>query len=312
MTRLVAITIDTEVDKDQAWRIASPATFRSVIEAVPELLSPLFDRFGAVPTYLLSPEVIEDGDAADVLAALGGRAELGTHLHPQFVVPLRTIDRDTMAGRSADGIQAEFSREIEAAKLATLTDAFADRFGRRPKSFRAGRYGASGDTLELLAGLGYTVDSSVTPGLLWRYDEGRIDYRRWTPEPKWVDTAAGRILELPLTIHAASPAAGWVQAVPEPVRRVARRALCGRGDHHWLRPSWGDPNDLVAFAERCPGPVLVCMFHSIELIAGASPYAADNVGVAQILRSIEALLVHFERREDKVLGLSTIAERLSG
>jgi hypothetical protein len=307
--RLVTVTIDTEVDKDATWRISSPATFRAVTDAVPALLTPLFERYGVVPTYLLSAEVIEDDAASDVLADLGSRAELGTHLHPQFVEPMRTLDASTMAGRLADDIQAQCGREVEAAKLTSLTRLFRDRFGRAPTSFRAGRYGASRHTLELLAGLGYLVDSSVTPGLLWRYPEGRVDHRSWEPTPRWVETTAGRILELPLSIRAGGCLAAPLQRLPELGRRMGRKAFGRRAEHQWLRPSWNGAAELVGYAKASDEPVLVCMFHNIELVAGASPYADDDAGVRRILAALEGFLAHCRARGDEFVGLTAAAER---
>src|SRR5580658_4448688 len=109
--RALIVTIDTEVDKDCRWRISDPASFSSVRHGIPDILSPLFDEFGVEPTYLLSPEVIEDGPCGEILAGLD-RAELGTHLHPEFVAPERTLDSRTMAGRPANAVQCAYSPAI--------------------------------------------------------------------------------------------------------------------------------------------------------------------------------------------------------
>src|SRR5205823_3568889 len=139
--RALMVTIDTEVDKDRAWRISDPPSFSSVIQGVPDVLSPLFDEFGVVPTYLLSPEVIEDRESAAVLGELGDRAELGTHLHAEFVEPERTLRREVMAGQPTEAVQCAYPPEVERAKLKSLTDLFTATFGQRPTAFRAARYG---------------------------------------------------------------------------------------------------------------------------------------------------------------------------
>lgn len=307
--RLVAVTIDTEVDKDPAWRISSPPRFQSVIEAVPQLLTPVFSRYGVVPTYLLSPEVIAHDPAAAVLAALGDSAELGTHLHPQFVEPLQTLHPHTMAGRSADHIQAQYDREVEAAKLQTLTQLFADRFNRRPTAFRAGRYGSSPHTLELLAALDYKVDSSITPGLLWTYPEGAIDHRAWTNGPRWIRTPSGDILELPLSVR---PEAQFAARTPGQVaRRAARRILRRPAAHRWLRPSWSTADDLVEYVRTSVESVLVCMFHSVELVPGASPYASSRRDVDRILGALEGLLAYCASSGFEFVGMTEVADRVA-
>lgn len=307
--RTLVVSIDTEVDKGPDWRIADPPSFRSVVEGVPGVLSPLFERYDATPTYLLSPEVIENDEAARVLVDLGPSAELGTHLHTQFVDPMRELWPGDMGGRSAGHIQRQYPREVEAAKLRALTELFTSRIGRPPTSFRSGRFGSSESTLEFLAGLGYVVDSSVTPGLVWRYPEGEIDYRAWSSGLQTVQTRAGPILELPVSIRAGSRLAPLVAALPRRARRVAGKALGPWGTFHWLRPSWARPGDLARYVATSSEEILVAMFHSMEIVAGASPYALDEGGVGRIVRSLEELLRHCVEGGIEVLGMTDAAQR---
>jgi len=306
----LVVSIDTEVDKASDWSISDPPSFRSVVDGIPERLSPLFDRYEAVPTYLLSPEVIENDDAASVLAGLGSRAELGTHLHAQFVEPGRQLWPENMGGRDAGHIQSQYPREAEAAKLRALTDSFAARFGRRPSSFRAGRYGSSAHTLELLAGLGYAVDSSVTPGLVWRYKEGLVDHRGWRVGPQVLQTAAGPIVELPVSVRAGSRLAGVTQRLPDLGRRIVGKALGARATFAWLRPSWARPGELAAYVAASTEPVLVAMFHSMEIVPGASPYASDDAGVERIMGLMDELLRHCRDAGIETIGMTEAAERV--
>ncbi len=306
--RVLIVTIDTEVDKDARWRVSNPPSFDSVRHGVPEVLSPLFNEFGAVPTYLLSAEVIEDGYSSEILGQLGDRAELGTHLHAEFVDPDRALEPATMAGRSADAVQCEYPRDIEAAKLTTLTDLFAKSFGRRPTSFRAGRYGLSGHTLETLAGLGYTVDSSVTPGLRWSYPQITLDYRNWSAEPTWVDVPSGKILELPVGIRPGGWPARLILRAPEPIARGARLALRGRARQRWLRPTWETGEALVRYVDTAEERLLVLMFHSMEIVPGASPYAASKTDCDRIIAALRFLLDHCVREGIAFVSLSQAVE----
>ena len=292
MARRLLVTIDTEVDKDARWRIANPVSFRSIVDAVPNVFEPLFTRHGVRPTYFLSPEVIENEACAGVLAGLGDRVELATHLHAEFVAPDRRLFVETMAGEPADAIQKQYSRAVEAAKLATLTDMFRTTFGRAPMAFRAGRYGASEHTFEILAQLGYRVDSSVTPGLHWKYAEGELDYRAWRPEPRWIDTRAGRLLELPLSIQPRWPLGMTAARFLPSIARVVPRVLGDSRAFTWLRPSWLSGTDLISYVERSDERILVLMLHSIEGVAGASPYAATNDDVRRIMSAMDELFSH--------------------
>ena len=77
---------------------------------------------------LLSGEVMEDPASVSVLRGLGARAELGTHLHGDFVPPQRRLHRGNMDGRAADAVQFEYPREVEEAKL--------DEWSREPADAR--------------------------------------------------------------------------------------------------------------------------------------------------------------------------------
>ena len=82
---ILCVTIDCERDKGPRWRVRRPATFRGIHEGIGARLAPLFRQYGVKPTYLLSPEVMRDDAAATCMAALARGAELGTHLHAEYV-----------------------------------------------------------------------------------------------------------------------------------------------------------------------------------------------------------------------------------
>src|SRR5437867_8904730 len=106
----LVVTVDTEIDRDQNWRIANPASFDSVVEGIPRILTPLFQRYAAKPTYLVSAEVLEDDEAVSALRSIPD-AELGTHLHPEFVEPMRLVAADDLAGRRENMIQSQYPPE---------------------------------------------------------------------------------------------------------------------------------------------------------------------------------------------------------
>jgi peptidoglycan/xylan/chitin deacetylase (PgdA/CDA1 family) len=306
--RLIVVSIDTEVDKGPDWKISNPVRFTGSSQAITEVLLPLCERYGVKPTFLLSSEVIEHHPSAQTFRALGGFAELGTHLHSQFVEPQRTLFPDSMAGADANAIQNQYPPDVERQKLQTLTQMFRDTFGRSPTAFRSGRYAMSSRTLEFLAGLGYRVDSSVTPGIRWCYEEGPVDFSSWSATPRRVTTNSGPIVELPITIHARSRLAPRIGALPQRLRTLAERALFGWGSFHWLRPSWSSGAELIGLARRSQERILVMTFHNIELVPGASPYAQSRAAVDRIVSAMDEFFDFCQRAKYRFCGMTEAAE----
>ncbi len=167
MRILLAITVDTECDKGEKWKVTQPLSFLNTRVGIAENLQPVFDRHGVMATYLLSPEVMMDEESVAFLRSVENRAELGTHLHSEFIGPDENLLSD-----NTDHYQSDFSSDTEREKLVNLTQIFIRTFGYRPRSFRAGRFGVSRDTLSFLQELGYLIDSSVTPDIMWKNTNG--------------------------------------------------------------------------------------------------------------------------------------------
>jgi hypothetical protein len=284
---LLLVTIDTECDHDPHWVRSKPLRFDSVTVGVPQRLQPVFEAAGAVPTYLLTVEVMEDDTSVSALRTLQGAFEYGTHLHSAFIEPEKKFH--DYAGVDSPDFQCHCAPEVEFRKLENLTNLFVSRFGYRPRSFRAGRFGAGANTLRSLARLGYVADTSVTPHKYWRHPTGNVDYRDapeqpYFPEPGTLTQVAGdgrgEILEIPVTMR--------------------RRWLRGP---RWLRPWFSSVDSMkqtVAHYLRHYGDrqvvVLNMMFHSMEVIAQASPYPQSDGEVQRFLDDLAAIL-HWCRGE---------------
>jgi hypothetical protein len=276
---LFLVTIDTECDHDPRWVRSKPLTFRSITEGLPERLQPAFDAVGAIPTYLLTVEVLESEESVRTLRGMHGSYEYGTHLHSAFIEPEKKfID---YAGVDSPDFQCHCAAEIEYRKLESLTRLFEERFGYRPRSFRAGRFGAGPNTVESLGRLGYRIDTSVTPYIRWRHPDGDVDYRAAPEQPYFPSpgsltktAASGDVLEIPVTLK-----------------------------HRWFRePSWLRPwysttivmrqvieHHLAQHADRRV-VVLNMMFHSMEVIAKASPYPQTEDDVKRFIGDMSEIL----------------------
>lgn len=280
--RLFTVSIDTECDHRPDWSRSDPLTFENIMTGIPNRLQPVFEATGAIPTYLLTVEVMESEDCVYALKSIDGEhVEFGTHLHSAFIEPEKKFY--DYAGIDSPDFQCNCSAEVELAKLQNLTRLFTERFGYRPRSFRAGRYGAGENTLISLEELGYSVDTSVTPGFMWREPNGSVDFRRaplqvYTPRKNDISKAAlpgsRPIIEIPVSI----------------------RPRFGRSPH-WLRPWLSDVetmrglvrHHLKRFTDR-PIIILNMMFHSMEVIPKASPYPQSDSDVTRYLDQLKRIL----------------------
>jgi len=301
---LLCLSIDCERDKGPGWRIRRPATYTGVHDGIARKLHPLFLRFGVKPTYLLSPEVIRDPSSAECLARLPGSLELGTHLHAEYAEPDADDDAESAL------FQAALPPALERAKLRALTELFEDRFGRRPRSFRAGRFGIGPASLSILAELRYAVDSSVTPLVDWQgAGPGAPSFREAPVVPYHPDPA-----------HPARRGDSPLWEVPVTIRRGRwqRLPVVGRHlPHRWLRPTRGTGWDLVALAREilaspgAPLAVLNVMFHNVEVIPGASPYARSAAQADAMLGRLADLLAFARDARVRSVGLGDVPEILS-
>jgi hypothetical protein len=293
----LAVTIDCECDKGPRWRARRPLRFEGVREGIGRRLAPLFVAYRAKPTYLVSPEVLRDPESVELLARQAEAAELGTHLHGEYAEPGAfepTVTRD---------FQRDYPPHVERAKLAHLTCAFRSAFGRSPRSFRAGRFGIGPRTIGLLESLGYVADSSVTPFVRWE----RVSFVGAPTQPYHPSRSSpgepgdSRLVEIPVTIR--PPPFSWVPGLSRLFRP------------RWLRPTHMRARRLVEVARdeireapRGRPVVLNAMFHNVEVIAGASPYARTEHDARRILARVAALLQFAARESIRVVGMTDVAE----
>ncbi|MFK7993640.1 MAG: hypothetical protein AB8B87_05850 [Granulosicoccus sp.] len=296
---VVTVSIDTECDHDPQWVRSSPLRFDSILDGLPNRLQPAFEAVGAVPTYLLTVEVLEDSASVDTLKSLTGKYEYGTHLHAAFIEPEKKYF--DYAGIDSPDFQCGYAPDIEYQKLANLTSLFEEKLGYLPTSFRAGRYGASADSVNSLQRLGYKVDTSVTPHLQWREPRARVDFRKAPEQPYFPSVnnlsvpgkfSEGRILEVPVS--------------------VKPRFF---SDPHWFRPwfaSVKQMKEVFRYQLRRHPDVSVLsinmMFHSMEVIEKASPYPQNTTEVKRFIDDMQTTLQWCAEEGAVFSGLSNLQD----
>lgn len=298
MTKIIAcVTIDAEADSAPGWKKIYPPRFKSIIYGIPEILSPLFKKYGVKPVYFISPDVARNVSCAKVLKDefLTG-AEIANHMHGDEFEPDLGVRNFACY---------YYQDEDEFFRIHKAHDLIKQNLGIIPTSYRAGRFGADIKTIISLAKLGYTVDSSVTPNIDWR-PKGGPDFRGYPDQPYFVNLSGGslkdksadsKFLEIPLSV-------GGKRFIITPERWYF---------YKWIRPSTMTLLEMNLFADelvrkygREPYVILQVMFHSMEVIPGASPYVRTSLDLEVHMKRLEGILRHLRKIGAEFMTLSQI------
>jgi hypothetical protein len=314
------ISIDTEGDNQ--WEFGSELTVKN-IQYVPRFQE-LCEKFGIKPTYLVTTEVCNDQYSQQLFTDYwsDGRAEIGAHLHLWTTPPFE--DREGYRSNDANhGFANELSDELLSAKLKNLTEHITSAFGKRPTSFRSGRYGFNDRVAHHLAENGYIVDSSVTPLLSWASykglpdGEGGPDFIDRTPFPYTYGTAGKTLIEIPVSILSTrfplnrnrQLSGYFFRHVDNSFILKGFRKILFRDQPLWFRPNpWMTMNhfeELIDESFRINLPYIVMMFHSSELMPGCSIYRPDNDSIEKLY---ELLGNFFNLLKNKNIASVTLTE----
>jgi len=276
-------------------------------------LQAIAGAYGLRPTYLLTYPVLEDTEVVRILERhlRRGECDVGVQLHP-WVTPPFTGDGGTSASYSGN-----LPREVEARKLESLGRRFAERFGRAPRIYRAGRYGLSRHTAAALEEFGFEIDTSLAP----RTDfspEGGPDYSGHDYQPFWFGRRRA-LLELPLCRSIVGwggrRAPGIYRALadnPAPLRQGVAAALtrvrCA--ERITLSPEGNDRRAMIRLVRRLTAAghrIFVLSLHSSSLAVGRSPYVRDRAELHHLYDRLSAVLDFMARQPGaRFAGLAEI------
>lgn len=269
------ITIDTEMDADMNWEKHFPPEFSSVLEGIPNILRPIWNKYQICPIYFVSPEVLENDMCCIVLRnEVRQGAIIGAHLHPEYIEPEKLNER--YWGKESFPCSA-YSREVEKQKIKNLTELIETKIGVRPAWYRAARFGADNDTIKILKELGYKYDSSLTPGIDWSKIGG--------PNHKCTPLQSYFIQTENIYDNVISEGEGSTSIKEFPVTIIGKKfGIFGRLlPEHWLLYKWLRPTHMLYIEERKLLRTLrkkevkdiVMMFHSMEIMIGKTPYVRN-------------------------------------
>jgi hypothetical protein len=327
MKPTLIITVDTE--EDGAWSGRYPATGHTVanVREIPRFQR-LCDTYGIRPTYFVDAPVVQDDFSVALLKEIqdSGRAEIGAHLHPWCNPPLNG-DSDPH-----QSFMCNLPEPVQREKLVWLTDAIHQRFGRRPTSFRAGRYGLDIAGARILRDLGYLVDSSVIPFTDYS-SEGGPDFGSAPHTPYYIDFGAEKedrnllcmapegpfrqkvpvpfscsLLEVPVSVGFSRPgfarAHRLLRAAQRPwLRRFRSVGILDRlnvARRIKLSPEQSDVprmKQLVDAYLAQGAPAMVLMFHSTSLLPGLSPYVKTEDDLKAFYRRVDETFAYCLREQ---------------
>ncbi|HYN09485.1 MAG TPA: hypothetical protein VES67_19025 [Vicinamibacterales bacterium] len=295
------VAIDTEGDNQ--WDAAARRDQRFENIYALGRLHAFFARHGVRPTYVITYPVARDARSGETLRSLvdRGDCEIGAHHHAWETPPFEPQDVE----RHPYALSLPLDRFDE--QLASLTGAIEAAVGRRPVSYRSGRFGFSASHVSSLERAGYQVESSVAP-LFYEKHKGGPDFvgAPLTPYFLAYDDATkpgtSGVLELPISAALSRRVPTWLERVygrapsPYTTRRILR--LLRIAHVRWLRPSYSSADDMIALARELVhrgAPMLNLLFHSSEAIVGGSPYNRSESELTAFFDRLGAFFTYASR-----------------
>lgn len=293
------VTIDAEEDEWNARRSATCSVTNAL--QLPAFQA-LCDRYGIRPTYLLTYPMTQDHRVVRIFSDLiaKGTCEIGSHCHPWNTPPFDEKLTDV------NSMLCNLSADLQLKKLETLDDAIQRRLGVKPVSFRAGRWAFCSEVARHLLGMGYKIDSSVTPYVNWKSWSGP-DFTDYPLRPYRLNLADlhmpvsnGKLLEIPATIGLLGSSGPLAEKVWKAISRENLAFLKGPGvlarlgivRKVWLSPELADGASMIGLIRQLRGQGHTCfnmVLHSSSLMAGMTPFVQTPAEEARLWQRMDAV-----------------------
>lgn len=321
------ITIDTEADNQ--WDRSEHIELRN-IDYIPRFQE-LCDRCDFRPTYLITYEMATSDKFIEKIGPYQteNRAEIGAHLHPWTTPPFIPL---TGNDAKYHPFPHEYPKEVLREKLTVLTDTIEKNFGKRPVTFRAGRYGFAGKVASILSDLGYIADCSVTPLVSWKkimgnpQGKGGPDFSGVFPHPYFLDLSdctkegISRLLEVPVSIFFLqgplfNKCFHLLKTYLRDHQSFMLRALYKLGMKPvWFRPYPGrDVKKLIQvyqIARLLQLDYVEMIFHSSELMPGGSKNTKTKESIEQLYKIFQSLLQFLSHEHVESVTLADYARSM--
>ena len=319
---LFIVTVDTE--SDDCWERPESISLQN-IRAIPRFQE-LCEKYGVVPTYLVTYECATRDEAISVLKPIldSEKCEIGHHLHAWTTPPFE---------RESNGVdlawlhayQLELPESLFEEKSYVLKETIGKTFCFSPKSHRAGRWGIDQRGIDWLIENDFTVDTSVVPLTSYAKSIGKFgggpNFSRTKRTPFYIPSTQNEgksLLEIPVTVDIPRDvickySASWMtKGFPATAffQRILKRFKGG-----WSlrpRPEYPD-NTLTNMASRAINdglPILNLMLHSSELALGCSPFTKNEGDLERVWNHIEHLFKYVHSKGIKGITSCKAAEYL--
>ncbi|MGE5833251.1 MAG: hypothetical protein ACM4AI_02105 [Acidobacteriota bacterium] len=295
------VAIDTEGDNQ--WDVAARRHQRFENIYALGRLHEFFERHGVRPTYVITYPVAGDPRSGDVLRSLAdrGNCEIGAHHHAWETPPFQPQDIERHPYASSLPLD-RFDKQ-----LLVLTDAIEAAVGKRPVSYRSGRFGFSAGHVSSLEREGYLIESSVAP-LFYEAHKGGPDFVGAPVTPYFlayddaIRPGTSDVLELPISAALNRRVPAWIERLygraPSPYNTRRALRLLRIAHVRWLRPSYSSAEDMIALARDLVdrgAPMLNLLFHSSEAIVGGSPYNRTEAELVAFFDRLGAFFTYASR-----------------
>jgi len=296
------VVVDTEEEFDWTAPFARCNTSVGAMKHVDRAQS-IFDRFLIRPTYVIDYPVASQPEGYSFLQeiAADGRCDIGAHLHPWVNPPFT----EPMTRRNS--FTSNLGRELQRAKLKVLTEMITEHFGRRPRVFKAGRYGFDATTLAVLEELQFEVDASICPRMDFSSEEGP-DFSDCDALPFWI---SDDVLEIPCTVDYT----GWLGPLRQSAHRMASLsglsrlkavgvlAKSGMANKVMLSPEGNTYEEMRRLASALVGRgcrAMTLSFHSPSVAPGHTPYVRTTADLETFLGDLERFFEFFTSELDGI------------
>ena len=270
------LTVDTEFDRQSSDEISFENLRR--LSKFQNFCSDM----GIKVTYLCTYGAVTSPYFKDFLHSVNlSDLEIGAHLHPWSNPPF--VDLDNSHKRFFPN---NYDPSIIESKLKILTESICDRV-TQPYSYRAGRFGF--DVMQhtrILIKLGFKIDSSVTPGKIWKNnrnnDSVEVDYTNFDSSPFFLNSEGDisknkyeeNLFEIP--VSNLSGISGKFSMLLRPLPTW----------YHYLRTRY-----LLSLRKNLKNKVIVMYMHSNELHEDYNPYFTSPKSVSNLYKNFRKLFM---------------------